>query len=219
MIAEPDIALTDYGLTAECAAFSYLLARRGGRGQPLRRRFVLFFGSAAAAALTGGTVHGFFPDPETAGARLLWAATLLAAGITALAAWGAGARIQFSTAVARWIERAALLAFAGYVALVAAGVQTFAVVIANYLPAAAFLLVVLLLAYRRTSARPLLLASLGLGATFLAAAIQGARLGLHPVYFNHNALYHAVQAGALLLLFLGARWLVAEQGRVSGAPY
>jgi hypothetical protein len=55
---------------------------------------------------------------------------------------------------ARWIEGAALAAFAGYVGLVATGIETYALVVANYLPAAAFLLVVLLLAYRRTRARP-----------------------------------------------------------------
>jgi len=212
MIGEPDVTLTDYGLTVECAAFSYLLARRGQAGEPLRRRFVLFFGSAAAAALIGGTVHGFFPDPESAGGRLLWLLTLLVAGVTTLAAWAVGARIQFPATAARWIERAALLAFAAYVLLVAGGVRTFAVVVANYLPAAAFLLVVLLLAYRRTGARPLLAAALGLGATFLSAAIQSARLGLHPVYFDHNAVYHVIQAGALFLLFRGARWLVATRG-------
>jgi hypothetical protein len=39
-------------------------------------------------------------------------------------------------------------------------------------------------------------------------------LGLLAVLFlarNHNALYHTIQAGALLLLFQGARWLVAQE--------
>jgi hypothetical protein len=212
MIGEPDVTLTDYGLAVECAAFAYLLARRGEPGQPLRRRLVLFFASVAAAALLGGTVHGFFLDPGTAGARLAWGATMLAAGVTTLAAWAAGARIRFSAAGARWIEGAALVAFAGYAGLVLIGIDTYGLVVANYLPAAAFLLVVLLLAYRCTRARPLLAAALGLGATFLAAAARSAGLGLHPRYFNHNALYHVIQAGALFLLFLGARWLVATRG-------
>jgi hypothetical protein len=211
VIGEPDVTLTDYGLAAECAVFAYLLARRGHPG-PLRRRLILFFASVAVAALIGGTFHGFFFDPRTPGARRVWGATLLAAGVTTLAAWAVGARIQFAAAGARWIEGVALAAFAGYVGLVATGIETYTLVVANYLPAAAFLLVVLLLAYRRTRARPLLAAALGLGATFLAAATRSAGLGVHPRYFNHNALYHVIQAGALYLLFVGARWLVGTRG-------
>ena len=45
----------------------------------------------------------------------------------------------------------------------------------------------------------------GLGLTFVAAAVQQARVGLHPRYFNHNALYHLIQGAGLFLVFRGAR--------------
>src|SRR5689334_2512467 len=103
MITEPAVTLTDYGLAIECALFTYLLSSRGDRHQRLRPWFVLFFASASVAALTGGTAHGFFPNVETTGYAVLWPATFLALGVTALAAWAIGARIQFSGAVADWI--------------------------------------------------------------------------------------------------------------------
>lgn len=71
VISEPDVTLTDYGLAIECAAFAYLLSRRGCRGDPLRTSFMLFFASTALAAFTGGAVHGFFPDERTWGSRIL----------------------------------------------------------------------------------------------------------------------------------------------------
>ena len=39
----------------------------------------------------------------------------------------------------------------------------------------------------------------------LAALLQQARIAIHPVYFDHNALYHVVQAAALVLLYFGFR--------------
>ena len=35
--------------------------------------------------------------------------------------------------------------------------------------------------------------------------LQQLEIALHPVYFDHNAVYHVVQAAALVLLFLGFR--------------
>jgi hypothetical protein len=38
-----------------------------------------------------------------------------------------------------------------------------------------------------------------------AAAAQQAKIGIHPVYFDHNSLYHVLQAIALFMVFLVAR--------------
>jgi hypothetical protein len=53
----------------------------------------------------------------------------------------------------------------------------------------------------------------GVALTFVAAAVQHGRIGLHPRYFNHNALYHLIQAFALLLIFLAARGLLKPAAR------
>jgi hypothetical protein len=42
----------------------------------------------------------------------------------------------------------------------------------------------------------------------VAALVQRVGLAPHPVYFNHNALYHLLQGVALLLFYLAARRLV-----------
>jgi len=70
------------------------------------------------------------------------------------------------------------------------------------------LVVVFGLEYRRTRARAVLLGFLGLVLSLVASAIQQSGIALHPVYFNHNALYHVIQVVALFMIFLAARWLV-----------
>lgn len=213
MITEPDVALTDYGLALECALFAYLLVRRRDGQRPLQTWFALFFGSLSAAALAGGTLHGFFLDPQTTGQTILWPATLLAIGVTALSAWVIGVLIQFPEAVARWIVILAIVAFAGYCAIVLLVTQTFWVAVVNYLPAAGFLFLVFSLTYQRTRERPVLVGAAGLALTFVAAGARERDIALHPVYFNHNALYHLIQAVALFMVFWAARWFVMDRAR------
>ncbi len=189
-MTEPDVALTDYGLAAECALFAYWLRRSGDP------RWVVFFAAGAVAALAGGTVHGFFLDPATAGARLLWPLALLAVGVTAVAAWAIGARLLLTPPPARAVEAAAAAAWLAYAALVLGGAQAFGLAVAAYLPAALFLLAGFVVRYRRTGERGFLVGALGLGATLLAAAVQRA---------GHNAMYHGIQAGGLVLLYAAAR--------------
>ena len=203
-MTEPDVTLTDYALAVECAVFAYLLGRGSAAAGPLRLWWVLFFGSASAASLFGGTVHGFFLDEAILGHRILWPATLIAIGTTALAGWAIGARILCSESVARWVVRAAFAELLVYVGVVLALTQEFRVAVLDYLPAALFLLISTCVAYGRERARSFALVALGLVATFVAAAIQQLGIAVHPVYFNHNALYHALQFAALFAIFWGA---------------
>jgi uncharacterized protein DUF6962 len=206
-MTEPDVALTDYGLAVECALFVALLGRQEGGDPRLRRPWQLFFGAGAVAALAGGTVHGFFLDPATVGARVLWPLALLAVGGSALAAWAIGARLLLAPAGARVLEALAAAAWLAYAAAVLAGRQAFAIALIAYLPATLFLLVALALRYRATRQPAGLAGLLGLGATLVGAAVQHGRLAVHPIYFNHNALYHVIQAGAFVLLYVAARRL------------
>jgi hypothetical protein len=204
-MTEPDVALTDYGLAIENAVFAYLLIRRRTPLDPGTGWFVAFFAAASLAALAGGTVHGFFLDERTLGARILWPATLFAIGLSALSAWAIGAHLLLSARGAQIVVVAAALEFLVYGAVLLGVTQAFEVAVANYLPAALFLLVVFGLTYRHTRRPAALAALVGLALTFVAAGVQVGRVALHPVYFNHNALYHMIQALALLLLFIGAR--------------
>jgi len=209
-MTEPDVTLTDYGLAIECAALSWLISRRRGP-RPLRFWVSLFFASVGLAALLGGMVHGFFLDPGSAGHRLLWPATLLAIGVTALAAWAIGARITLRGPMARRVVMAAAVEFAGYAVVVLFISRSFAVAVLNYLPAAGFLLIVLCLAYREERTPQPLVGVAGLVLTFVASALQQAGIAVHPVYLNHNALYHLLQAIALFMIFVGVGWFAAHR--------
>jgi hypothetical protein len=211
-MTEPDVTLTDYALTIECALFALLLYLHGDRNSPSRPWFMLFFASIGIATLTGGTVHGFFLDTESIGYRILWPVTLVAGGVAALATWGIAAKLGVSEKTERRIIRLATLAAIFYCATVLFLSQEFYITVINYLFPTLFLLIVLHKLYRHMRIRELGIGAIGLVLTFVAAGAQQGRLGLHPLYFNHNAVYHTIQAVALLMIFWAARWLVKKKG-------
>jgi hypothetical protein len=210
-MTEPDVALTDYALAVECGLFAYLLLRSGHPRQSLCHAFTLFFGALCLSSLAGGTVHGFFLDEASWGYRLLWPATLLGIGLTAFAAWWAGAEIIFQRKTAALVRNMAAVLLGVYGIIVLGVSQTFLVPIAHYLPPALFLLISYMTMYRQTKAPPLFIGILGLGLTFVAAGVQQAKVAVHPIYFNHNAFYHVIQAAALFMIFWSARWLVRKE--------
>lgn len=206
-MTEPDVTLTDYGLTVLCGVFA-LVIYRGEPPGALRSLFSLLFAATAAAPLFGGTVHGFFLDEHSLGHRVFWPATLLSMGVATLCAWVIGAHLMLP----RWTRAIAtvagvqLLLFSAVVLFVD---QSFALAVASYLPAALFLLVATLLAQRGRPGSGLGTIACGLVLTFVAAAIQQLGIAPHPTYFNHNALYHVVQAVAMGFVFQGARQLTS----------
>jgi hypothetical protein len=211
-MTEPDVALTDYGLFVECAVFAWLVFRQTAQNTALRAWVVLFFAATALAALCGGTVHGFFTD-ETAGVGwALWKVAMLSIGGAALAGWAIGGRLLFSR---RGADRVLVFAAGLIVAYAAAIVfvnDAFVVAVAGYVPAAALLLAGFIRAAVRGQGGWATPGAWGLALSFAAAAIQQLRVALHPVYFNHNALYHVVQAVALALLFAACRGLLNMRG-------
>jgi hypothetical protein len=76
--------------------------------------------------------------------------------------------------------------------------ESFSTVVKLYTPT-------LVLAFIAAAAdrRPLIASGLLLSA--IAALLQQAHVALHPVYFDHNAVYHVVQAAALVILYFGFR--------------
>lgn len=207
-IAEPDVTLTDYGLALECALFAALLYRSDRGAGPMRTWFIVFFGALAAAALTGGTSHGFFHDESTLIFKVLWNTTLIAIGVTAWSAWMIGSRFEFASGAARPLRWFASALFLGYCIVVLFVRNSFAVAIVHYLPAVLFLLAAFASGYFRSRRRHYLTGLIGLSLTLAAAGAQQTRIALHPEYFDHNALYHLIQAVAVLMLFLSAREIV-----------
>src|SRR5262249_30226007 len=138
-LLEPDVALTDFGLTIECLALAAWLHWRTPMN-PLRTWFVTFFAALGIAALLGGITHGFLDDPRSTLYGLTWSATLLAIGIAAVATWTIGARLLFSERTAKRVLVVAGLLFIVYAATILWISRSFTVAIVTYVPAVAFLL-------------------------------------------------------------------------------
>lgn len=210
-MTEPDVTLTDYVLALESLLFVVVLHRSKARNRALRLWFTVFFASVSAASLFGGTVHGFFLDEHSLGQAILWPATLLAIGLVALSFWVIGARLLFSRRVTNWVTVAAVAQFVLYGVAVVSLTSEFWFAILGYLPAALFLLSSLLVTYRREKHMSVLLAVSGVVLTIVGAFLQQLEVGIHPAYFNHNAVYHMLQAVALFLIFRGACWIVSAE--------
>lgn len=168
----------------------------------LRRWWALFFAAVGLAGFIGGLVHGFFPSHA-----LLWIATMLTLGFAGVTAWFIGSHLL---GVA-WIRPVAGMLAVAYATVVLFVNRTFLIAILMYLPATLFLLIAMGASWARARSRPLMLGIVGLGLTFVAAAVQQVKVAVHPVYFDHNALYHLIQFVALWLVFIAAR-------RTSSAP-
>jgi len=211
-VTEPDVTLSDYALVVECALLAWLMIRTPGPAAGLRAWTTAFLACTGVAALLGGTVHGFFVEQTSAIGRWLWKGSLLAIGAAALAAWMMAAVLVFTPDRVRTAMTIATILAMGYAFVIVFVSDVFLMAVAGYVPAAIFLL----LAFeqvRRTRGEPAAVyGTSGLILTFVAASIQQLQLGLHPSYFNHNALYHVVQAVALALIFAACRGLVRHWG-------
>ncbi|HEY8831311.1 MAG TPA: hypothetical protein VIM21_02255 [Gemmatimonadaceae bacterium] len=207
-MTEPAVTLTDYALAIECAVFVIALSRLDARDKELCFWFVVFFASIAAASVLGGTVHGFFLAAASPGRTILWSATLFAILITSLAAWNIGAVLQLDERKAMLVRRLAIAQLALFALIVLFVTSRFYVGIIAYLPSTLFLLVALVVAYRRRPHRVLRWGIAGLSITLVAPVLQQLRIGIHPVYFDHNSLYHVIQGAALGMVFLAARSIV-----------
>lgn len=210
-LTRPAVSLTDFALAVECAVFAVLLARRPATDRVMRKWFVVFFVSIAAASMLGGTMHGFFEYSTSPVRTILWIATLLSILITSFATWSIAATIQLDARRSRWVRAFALaqmLVLSGVVLFMS---RQFVIAIVAYLPATLFFLVALSLAYRRRRESALAWGVAGLVLTFVGAAVQQLKIALHPVYLDHNALYHVIQFAALWMIYRAAHWISSAQ--------
>lgn len=200
---DPDVVLTDLALAILGAWFAWRLAGQSRAGRLGRTGAVLMAG-LASAALWGAAFHAFFPaNTATLPGRIAWipvslsivvaAAALLELGLSVLAA-GLDPRVR------RGIVGVYALAFAG----MALADDSFAGIVRFYVPALLLFLIGATVGAIRSGGGWIPIA-LGLALSAVAAVLQQAGVAVHPVYFDHNAVYHLVQAVALVLLYLGFR--------------
>ena len=180
---EPVTVLTDYALGVVSLVLGWKLMVRA-------RFWALAFLALGAAALLGGTWHGFWQDER------LWKATTLAVGV---ASFGmvAGSAVQTTSGPSSWLivvlAGVKLLAYSAWML----AHDDFIWVVAD--TASALLIVGALYLWRR---KGWLLA--GVAVSVAAGLVQASGLALHE-HFNHNDLYHVVQTAAMFLFYRGLK--------------
>ena len=210
-LTRPAVSLTDFALALECSVFAVLLARRTATDQLLRKWFAVFFTSIAAASLLGGITHGFFEYSTSPVRGVLWTATLLSILVTSFATWSIAAILQLEPPASRLVRGFALAQILVLSIVVLFISREFVIAIVAYLPATVFLLIAFVLAYRRGREPALAWGVAGLALTFVGAAVQQLKVAVHPVYLDHNTLYHVIQFVALWMIYRSARWIVSAQ--------
>jgi len=209
-ISEPATLVTDYLL----ALFTGALGRRLGsiasaaellgfidKARALRWWSVAFMATAVAGA-AGGTVHGFQHEMPRVATKLLWLVTLESLVVAAFAV------VSAAIVLAGWSWRTRFIAtFAAGVAFGSYGLwvirnPVFLMAILAYGAAFAVLVGVRLFTRPLDLGGRLLLA--GVVLSLIAAGIQQSGVAIHR-NFNHNDLYHVVQAVAVWFLYLAAK--------------
>lgn len=203
-ITEPDVTITDFMLAIECGVLSVLLYNAAQGHGLLLAWFLVSFLSIAFSATLGAILHGFLPDTERRAHKLVWHAIMASVGVTALAAWVLGSLMLFGPAVTGYIGSAATLFFVIYLIAILTRHPDFSLAIGFYLPALVFLLIAFVVSWLRTGNLLITAGAAGMILSLIAAWIQYRRIGLHSRWFNHNALYHLLQAIALVLVYQAA---------------
>jgi hypothetical protein len=115
-ITEPTTMVTDYLLGTSCVVFAFLTfrVRRSHRAMII---WVLAFSFGAAAALVGGTYHGFKLHLGATAAKSVWDSTMILIGATA--AFLTAATIVSSLRDAkmeyvRWLKRGLVVSAVGF---------------------------------------------------------------------------------------------------------
>lgn len=193
---------TDYVLALAGFIAGLWLWRRA-RG-PAGRWWAAALAATGVAAVLGGTSHGYAPvlGKETHG--LVWRLTYASAGV---ANFCMGYGIVLAARPGRWRRPALVFLLVRLVAVVAAlvALAAFRYVLYDYAITLAFLLALAALFYaRRRPGAGWVTAGVALSA--LGAAVQLTRVGQGRA-FNHNDLFHVLQAVGLGLYARAGRAL------------
>jgi hypothetical protein len=205
VIHDPDVVFTDLGLAILAAWLGWRLWARTGPGT-LQRAGVVLLGGLASAAFWGAIFHAFFPaDTTTLPGFIAWipvALSILVVGATLL-------ELSLRLLAPRLAPsvRGALVSIyaAGFAAVVLLVDESFASIVRFYVPPLLLFLIAAVRQAIRGASTAWTLIALAFTVSAGAALLQQAEVSIHPVYFDHNAVYHVVQAVAVVLLYLGFR--------------
>ena len=199
-LAEPSTLATDYLLGGFAAVLGIRLWREGSDpGRLCVRLWAAALLAVAAAALAGGTWHGFHPHVLPLAAGGLWKLTLLATGVASFLVLAGSAFATLSGAARRTVLVLAGTKLGVYIGWLA-GHDRFAGVVVDYGTAMLAVLALHGWAWHRRwePASPWMAAGVAISA--LAAGIQGSGIVLTPLPQRQRYLPSGADGGALPLL-------------------
>ncbi len=200
MLNNPDflVGLTDLLLSIEACIFAVLYLRRSSAPRAL---VVAFFILLGAASFSGAIFHVFFPlKVATSGGWIVWLIVTASTGLTAIALWALaiwGISGKRSLYLVAYIGPVLFAAFMYWIVVID---YHYGTVIAFYAPA--------LVAFGGVAFYKALQKKAGWGQLFLGVALSAIAAlvqlsSLSVMGFDHNALYHLLQAIALFVLYRG----------------
>jgi hypothetical protein len=203
-ITEPMTVATDYLLAAIAIFLGWSLWALGRR---VRQSSTESWGKAmlatAAAAIAGGTWHGFHEVMPPAASMIAWKTALLSIGVASFFMLAAAIMATIPRIVGHWLLAAAVLKLIVFVIWML-GHDEFVWVIYDYGSAMVFVLAVYVyrMIFSNDAAARAIVA--GVLISFGAAWIQQSDLSVGTL-FNHNDLYHLTQIAALFVFHSGAQ--------------
>jgi len=207
-IAEPDVTLSDFGLSVESAILGLLIAIQPAAQPPVQALFVAFFLAITIASVCGGLVHGFLIIPHSRSQDSVWRIALVALGAAAVSSWAITAWVALHGPWSAVLVIVAVILYLVYVFVVVFVHYDYRIAIVHYVPALLALAFTFFRSWMLHGTPMLLVGVAGIVLALVAGVIQQNRIGIHPVYFSYNALYHLNQGVALFAIFLGARALI-----------
>jgi hypothetical protein len=204
-IHDPDVVVTDLGLAILGAYLGRRLWSAPGR-RPLLRTGSLLMGGLASAALWGAVFHAFFPaGTATFAGFLAWVPVALSIVVAASVMLELSIRLLLPRIPVR-VRRSIVATYAvGFAVVVLLVSESFGSIVYFYTPALLLLLIAAGQQAIRSRDTGWTLIAIGLITSAGAAMLQQAKVAVHPVYFDHNAVYHVVQGVALVFLYFGCR--------------
>jgi hypothetical protein len=215
-IHDPDVVLTDLALALLGATLGWRLWTGPGRGM-MARSGVAIMSALASAAFWGAMFHAFFPaGTATSSGFMAWIPVVISIVVVAAALLELGLRVS-TTRLPPRARHAIVAAYAACFAAVALLVDSsFSTIVRFYAPTLLLFLIVAAWQAVRTRSAGWTLIAVSFAISGLAAALQQARVSIHPEHFDRNALYHVLQGVALVLLYRGFRRV--PEGRRTSSP-
>jgi uncharacterized protein DUF6962 len=218
MSPEVAVAISDFLLAGFSGALAFRLQSRPTEIPRTRRWFAIVLWAIAISSFLGAISHGFIPEEHGSLGALIWRSTLMLIGPAAVGLCMLACLLLFRPATVERARLLALILLGVYVGLVLFEYHEFVIALLLYLPATLLLLAGFVVRWRQ--GQPFAAdGALAMVLTLVAGLLQYLRVDVHPVYFNHNALYHVIQGMALFFLYrAGRKWISATLPATAAIP-